>query len=156
MAATPASNYTEDSIKSLELEERIKTREKESVPIVDKLFEYWKKNIKSLSKNSSTLKAINYAFNREEKLRVFLRDPKVQIDNNIAERAIRPIAIGRKNWLFAGSDRGGETAANFFTIIQTAKFNNINPQKYLAKLLNTVQDHKANMLHELLPWNIKL
>ena len=69
---------------------------------------------------------------------------------------MRSIAIGRKNWLFAGSDRGGETAAAIYSLIETAKLNQINPWQYLREVLTTIQDHQANKIAELLPWNIKL
>jgi hypothetical protein len=79
-----------------------------------------------------------------------------RLDNNAAERALRAVAIGRKNWLFAGSDNGGNTAATFYTLIETAKLNNINPVKYLHKVFEVIQDYKANRIEDLLPWNVKL
>ena len=83
-------------------------------------------------------------------------DGKIEIDNNIAENAMRPIALGRKNYLFAGSDNGGQTAANIYTITETCKINNINPQKYLSKVLSVIQDYKVKDIAQLLPWNINL
>ena len=74
-------------------------------------------------------------------------------DNNPAERALRPIGIGRKNWLFAGANTGGETLARAMTIIETAKLNGLDPQAYLADVLDRIHDHKINKLDELLPWN---
>ena len=71
-------------------------------------------------------------------------------------RALRSIAVGRKNWLFAGSDRGGVAAANFYTLIETLKLNNMNPWTYLQKVFDIIQDHHVSKLDELLPWNIKL
>lgn len=100
--------------------------------------------------------AINYALNQQQALMRFLDDGQIEIDNNAAERALRPIAIGRKNWLFAGSDRGGLVAANIYSLTETAKLNNINPWRYLQKVLTVIQDHKINKLHQLLPWNINL
>ena len=75
------------------------------------------------------------------------------IDNNPAERALRPIGIGRKNWLFAGADTGAETLARAMTIIETAKLNGLDPQAYLADILDRINDHMINRLDELLPWN---
>lgn len=75
------------------------------------------------------------------------------IDNKSAERALRPIGIGRKNWLFAGADTGAETLARAMTIIETAKLSGLNPQAYLADILNRIHDHKMNRLDDLLPWN---
>lgn len=94
--------------------------------------------------------------NNEVALMRFLDDGKIEIDNNAAERAMRSIAVGRKNWLFAGSDRGGDTAAAMYSLIETAKLNNINPWKYLQKVLGTIQDHNSTKIAELLPWNLKL
>jgi transposase len=79
----------------------------------------------------------------------------VAIDNNPAEHALRPIGIGRKNWLFAGVDTGAETLARAMTIIEIAKLNGIDPQAYLADVLDCIRDHKINKLDELLPWNCK-
>ena len=89
-------------------------------------------------------------------LKRFLGNGNIEIDNNAAERALRSVAVGRKNWLFAGSDKGGKTAAIIYTILETAKLNNVNPVKYLHKVFDIIQDYKANKLQDLLPWNIKL
>ena len=99
---------------------------------------------------------LNYALNNEKALCQFLQDGKIEIDNNIAENAMRPIALGRKNYLFAGSDNGGITAANIYTITETCKINKINPQKYLAKVLSIIQEYKVKDIADLLPWNINL
>jgi hypothetical protein len=77
----------------------------------------------------------------------------VAIDNNAAERALRPIGVGRRNWLFAGSNAGGETLARALTVIETAKMNGLDPQAYLADVLDRIHDHMNNRLGELLPWN---
>ena len=75
------------------------------------------------------------------------------IDNNAAERGMRPIGVGRRNWLFAGSDSGGETLARAMTIIKTAKMNGLDPQAYLTDILSRIHNHKINRIDELLPWN---
>ena len=85
----------------------------------------------------------------------FLDDGKIEIDNNAAENAMRPIALGRKNWLFAGSDNGGNTTANIYSITETCKINNINPHQYLHKVLSVIQGYKVKDIAELLPWNVK-
>jgi len=90
---------------------------------------------------------------QQEAFNLFLTDGRVAIDNNPAERALRPIGIGRKNWLFAGADTGAETLARAMTIIETAKLNGLDPQAYLADVLDRIHDHKINPLDELLPWN---
>ena len=98
-------------------------------------------------------KAFRYALRRWPSFILFLEDGRVAIDNNAAERAMRPIGIGRKNWLFAGADTGGETLARAMTLIETAKMNGLDPQAYLADVLDRIHDHKINRLDELLPWN---
>ena len=86
-------------------------------------------------------------------LTLFLEDGRVAIDNNPAERAIRPVAIGRKNYLFAGSNAGGEALADAMTLIETAKLSGLNPEAYLADVLGRINDHLITRLDELLPWN---
>lgn len=98
-------------------------------------------------------KAIRYALSRWPSFTLFLEDGRVAIDNNAAERAVKPVVIGRKNWMFAGSDAGGETLAGAMTIIETAKMSNLNPEAYLADVLARINDHSNLRLDELLPWN---
>ena len=111
--------------------------------------------LKRLPEKSDLTKAIRYGLSRWDAFTLFLDDPAVAIDNNAAERAMRPLVLGRRNWTFAGSDRGAENAATIMTIIETAKANNLNPQDYIADLLSRLPDHKINRLDELLPWNWK-
>jgi hypothetical protein len=146
----------EADIRGLEPDKRLEERLKKSKVLVEKLFVGFRKAYDQLPKKSSTAKAIAYALNHQKALMKFLDNGKIEIDNNAAERAMRSIALGRKNWLFAGSDNGGHTAAIIYSIIETAKLNNINPWKYLQKVLATIQDHKANKIADLLPWNIIL
>lgn len=146
----------ETQIKGKDPDQRLKARQEQSKPLVEELFLFLHKSLKLLPKKSMTAKAINYALNNQVALMRFLNDGKIEIDNNASERAMRPIALGRKNWMFAGSDRGGETAADMYTIIETAKLNNINPWKYLRHVLATIQDHNSQKMVDLLPWNVKL
>ena len=146
----------EDGIRGLKPGQRKKVRQAKSKSLVKKLFASWKKSYALLPKKSTTAQAIAYAQNNQAALMRFLDNGKIEIDNNAAERAMRAIAIGRKNWLFAGSDRGGDTAAALYTIIETVKLNNINPWKYLQKVLSVIQDHNSCKIEELLPWNLKL
>ena len=146
----------EATIRSKPPEIREKVRKKKSLPIIKELIVWMKKSHPKLPKSSATAKAIQYALNLEVALKKYTADGKVEIDNNIAERAMRIVAIGRKNYLFAGSDAGGEFAANIYTLTETAKANNINPHAYMSQVLSSLQDYKANKIHELLPWNIKL
>ena len=146
----------EAKIKGLDPGARLENRQKDSKEIVDKLFVNLKKYRKDLPAKSSTAKAITYALNLETALKRFLDDGQIEIDNNAAERSMRPIAVGRKNWLFAGSDNGGDTAAGIYSLIETAKMNDINPQLYLTKLLDTIQDYNHKKIADLLPWNFIL
>ena len=105
------------------------------------------------SPKGSLAKAIRYALTRLPKLEVYLYDGRLEIDNNTAERAIRGLAVGRKNWLFAGSEGGGQTAAIAYTLIETAKLNAVDPQAWLAEVIDRIADHPANRIDDLLPWN---
>lgn len=146
----------EDKIRKTEPEHRKKIRQENSKQIVEDIFANFKIVLTKLPRKSATVAAINYAVNNQVALMRFLDDGKVEINNNAAERAVRCIAIGRKNHLFAGSDAGGETAAVLYSLVETAKLNDINPQFYLAKVLATIQDHKSTKLAELLPWNVSI
>ena len=146
----------EEAISGLDPDKRYKARQERSKDLVEKLFINWKKYYKELPNKSATGLAIGYALNNEVALKRFLDDGKIEIDNNAAERAMRAIALGRKNWLFAGSDAGGETAASIYTITETVKLNGINPQVYLKNVLAQIQDHNAKKIADLLPWNLKL
>lgn len=110
--------------------------------------------LKQLPRKSGTAEAIRYAITRWEALGRFIDDGTIEIDNNAAERSIRPIALGRKNWLFAGSDKGGERAAGILSLIETAKLNGLNPEAYLRSVLERIADHPINRVGDLLPWNI--
>ncbi len=146
----------EELIRGLGPEKRYEIRQKRSRDLVDKLFDGWKKWKKALPNKSATVVAINYALNNEVALKRSLTDEKIEIDNNAAEQAMRSIALGRKNWLFASSYRGRETADSIYTITESAKLNGINPWSYLREVLRRIQDHNAKKIAELLPWNLKL
>jgi hypothetical protein len=98
-------------------------------------------------------KAMNYMLKRVDVFTRFLEDGRICLSNNAAERELRGIALGRKSWLFCGSDRGGERAAVMLTLIQTARLNDVDPQAWLADVLARINDHAALRLHELLPWS---
>jgi hypothetical protein len=108
-----------------------------------------------LSRHADTAKAMDYMLKRWTAFTRFLDDGRICLTNNAAERALRGIAIGRKAWLFAGSDRGGVRAAAIYTLIGTAKLNDIDPQAWLADVLRRIADHPAARLDELLPWHWK-
>jgi transposase len=106
-----------------------------------------------VSRKSEIGKALAYALNHWAALTRFLEDGRICMSNNAAERALRGIAVGRRNWTFAGSDRGGERAAAIYTLIETAKLNGIDPQAWLADVLARLPDHPAKRITDLLPWN---
>jgi hypothetical protein len=101
-----------------------------------------------------TRQAIRYALSNWVALRRYCDDGRLEADNNAAERALRAVALGRKNWLFAGSDDGGERAAALYTLIGTAKLNELDPEGYLRYVLERIADHPINKIDELLPWNV--
>ena len=109
-----------------------------------------------LSRGNDVAKAMDYMLKRWPAFTRFLDDGRICLSNNAAERALRGIALGRRAWLFAGSDRGGERAAAMYTLIVTAKLNSVDPQVWLADVLRRIADHPASQLHELLPWHWKL
>tara|TARA_R110001592_G_scaffold259827_1_gene523957 strand:+ start:900 stop:2525 length:1626 start_codon:yes stop_codon:yes gene_type:complete len=117
-------------------------------------FRVWaEKQLTRIPGKGDLAKAFRYGLSRWGSFTLFLEDGRVAIDNNAAERALRPIGVGRRNWLFAGSDAGGETLARAMTIIETAKMNGLDPQAYLADILDRINDHMNPRLDELLPWN---
>ena len=128
-------------------------RQKLSKPKVEAFFAWSEQQLLRIPGKSDLAKAFRYGLSRQEAFSLFLADGRVAIDNNPAERALRPIGIGRKNWLFAGADTGAETLARAMTVIETAKLNGLDPLAYLADILDRIHDHKINRLDELLPWN---
>ena len=106
-----------------------------------------------LSRHASAAKAMDYMLKRWGSFARFLDDGRICLTNNAAERALRGICLGRKSWLFAGSDRGGIRAAVMYTLIGTAKLNDVDPQAWLADVLNRIADLPQTRLHELLPWS---
>jgi transposase len=107
-----------------------------------------------LSRKSETAKAINYSLYQWDALKLYCSDGTVEIDNNVAENALRCVALGRRNFLFAGSDSGGVRAAEMYSLIATCKLNDIEPRAYLCHVLSHIADHPINRVDELLPWNV--
>lgn len=132
---------------------RLAVRQRHSAPKVATFFEWSEQQLSLIPGKGDLAKAFRYGLSRRASFSLFLEDGRVAIDNNPAERALRPIGIGRKNWLFAGADTGAETLARAMTIIETAKMNGLDPQAYLADILARIHDHKINRLDDLLPWN---
>jgi len=133
--------------------ERLAARQDQSAPLIAALHDWMHEQRARLSKHDPVAKAINYMLADWPAFTAFLGDGRICLTNNAAERALRGIALGRKSWLFAGSDRGGQRAAFMYTLIGTAKLNNIDPQAWLADVLARIADIPQARLSELLPWN---
>ena len=132
---------------------RLATRQDHSRPKVEAFRAWAEQQLMRIPGKGDLAKAFRYGLSRWPSFCLFLEDGRVSMDNNASERAQPPIGIGRKNWLFAGADTGAETLARAMTIIETAKLNGLDPQAYLADILDRIHDHKINRLDELLPWN---
>jgi hypothetical protein len=143
----------ERRINGLPAADRLAARQRDSKPIVADLEKWMRAERARLSRHAETARAIDYMLTRWPAFTRFLDDGRVCLTNNAAERALRGIALGRRAWLFAGSDRGGERAAAVYTLIATAKLNDVNPQAWLADVLTRIADHPAARLSELLPWH---
>ena len=133
-------------------EERLAYRQAHVAPLVADLETWMRTEREKLSRHAGVAKAMDYQLKRWEAFVRFLHDGRICMSNNAAERALRGVALGRKAWLFAGSDRGGDRAAAMYTLIQTAKMNDIDPQAWLADVLARIAEHPAHRLAELLPW----
>ncbi len=132
---------------------RVAIRGAKAGPRLDDLERWLQTQLPRVSAKTPLAAAIRYALTRLKRLRPYLEHGFLEIDNNPAERAMRPIALGRKNYLFMGSAAGGKAAAIAYTLIETAKLNDIDPQAWLADILDRIPDHKINRVDELLPWN---
>ncbi|HEV2400822.1 MAG TPA: IS66 family transposase [Candidatus Sulfotelmatobacter sp.] len=144
----------EGDIRGKQPEERRRVRNERSRPLLASLKQWLQETLVKLSKKSETAQAVRYALGRWEALLRYVDDGHLEIDNNAAERALRVVALGRKNYLFAGSDRGGERAAAIYSLIGTAKLNGVDPETYLREVLSRIADHPINRLEEFLPWNL--
>jgi transposase len=133
--------------------ERLAARQELSAPIIAELHAWLTAQHARLSRNHDLAKAINYMLRRWGAFTRFLADGRICITNNAAERALRCVPLGRKAWLFCGSDRGGQRAAVLYTLIQTAKLGGVDPQAWLADVLARIADHPVSRLGDLLPWN---
>lgn len=143
----------EKDIRGSPPEHRRIIRQKRAKPLFKDLACWLDTVLPSLPGRSELAKAVRYAITRAKRLEIYLDDGRLAIDNNAAERAIRGVALGRKNWLFAGSDAGGTRAAAMATLIETAKLNDVNPQAWLAHVLSVIADHPITRIGELLPWH---
>jgi transposase len=144
----------EEEIRGRSAKERRAVRNERSKPLLESLKKWFQETLVKLSRKSDTTRAIRYALDRWDALTRFCDDGHLEIDNNAAERSLRAVVLGRKNYLFAGSDAGGERAAALYGLIGTAKLNGLNPQAYLREVLSRIADHPINRIEELLPWNL--
>src|SRR6266513_4215315 len=135
-------------------DERHEVRNERARPLLESLQQWLEETLGKLSRKSDTALAVRYARGGWQALLRYVDDGGIEIDNNAAERALRVVALGRKNYLFAGSDRGGERAAAIYSLIGTAKLNGIDPEAYVRNVLSRIADHPINRIEELLPWNL--
>jgi transposase len=146
----------ESEIRGRPPDERKQVRQARSRPLIAALHEWMRNTLTKVSRKSDIAGAIGYAFGRWPALLRYCDDGLLEIDNNAAERALRAVALGRKNYLFAGSDAGGERAAALYSLIGSAKLNGLDPEAYLRHILTRIADHPINRITELLPWNVDL
>ena len=143
----------ERGINGQSIEERLKARKEQSAPLLAALEAWLREQRARLSNSSAVAKPIDYMLRRWDRFARFIEDGRICLTNNAAERALRGFALGRKSWLFAGSERGADRAAVMATLIMTAKLNNVDQQAWLADVLARINDHAIHRLDELLPWN---
>ena len=143
----------EREINGLAAAQRHSIRQVRVAPLVTSLEQWMRGERARLSRHADVAKAMDYMLKRWNAFTRFLDDGRICLTNNAAERGLRGIALGRKAWLFAGSDRGGERAAAMYSLIVTAKLNDIDPRAWLADVLARIADHPVRRLDDLLPWN---
>ncbi len=146
----------EREINGLSADQRLAARRQRSRPLTEALETWMRQERRKLSSGNPIAKAMNYSLERWPALTRFLDDGRICLSNNAAERALRGIAVGRRNWTFAGSDSGGRRAAAIYTLVETAKLNDVDPRAWLADVLARIADHPMSRIAELLPWNWKV
>ena len=142
----------EKEIRGHPAEQRCAVRNAQARPLLDSLKQWLEETLEKLSRKSDTALAVRYALSRWNALLRYVDDGRIEIDNNAAERALRTVALGRKNYLFAGSDAGGERAAAIYSLIGSAKLSGLDPEFYMRNVLSSIADHPINHIEELLPW----
>ena len=142
----------ESCIRGRPPDQRVAAREEHARPLLGQLKAFLDTSLNRVSGKSALAQAIRYALSRWQALTRYVTDGRLEMSNNAAERAMKPPVLGRKNYLFCGSDAGGQRAACIYTVIETAKMCGINPQAYLADVLNRIADHPIRQIDTLLPW----
>jgi hypothetical protein len=135
-------------------DERRRERVERAAPLLEELHAWLSETLVRVSAKSDLAQAIGYTLAHWKALTRYCEDGRIEIDNNAAERALRGVSLGRKNYLFFGSDAGGERAAAIYSLVETAKLNGIDPEAYLREVFERIADHPINRIEELLPWNI--
>ena len=143
----------ERGINGLAADERLRIRKERSAPVLDELESWLREQRSRMSRSASVAEPIDYMLKRWNRFTRFIEDGSICLTNNAAERALRGFALGRKSWLFAGSERGADRAAVMATLIMTAKLNDVDPLAWLADVLSRIAEHPVQRLDELLPWN---
>ncbi|HAU9352719.1 TPA: IS66 family transposase, partial [Escherichia coli] len=146
----------EADIRGMPAEQRLAERQRKTKPLLKSLESWLREKMKTLSRHSELAKAFAYALNQWPALTYYANDGWVEIDNNIAENALRAVSLGRKNFLFFGSDHGGERGALVYSLIGTCKLNDVDPESYLRHVPGVIADWPVNRVSELLPWRIAL
>ncbi|HAG0930186.1 TPA: IS66 family transposase [Salmonella enterica] len=146
----------EKEIRGLPEAERLRVRQSRSKPLLLALYDWMEEKVADASRKDRLPAAFGYLLKRKEALAYFCEDGLAEIDNNAAERALRSVCLGKKNWLFFGNDHGGDRGAMVYSLIETCKLNGINPEAYLRHILSLLPEWPANRVSELLPWNVEL
>ncbi len=144
----------EADIRGSPAQERLVVRRAQSVPLMQALYDWIHMQMKTLSAHAEMAKAFGYMLKQWGALNVFCHDGWVEIDNNICENALRAVALGRRNYMFFGSDNGGDAAAVIYSLIGTCKLNGVEPESWLRDVVGKIGDWPSNKVHELLPWNL--
>ena len=145
----------EKDIRGSPPETRAAVCQERAKPLFEELLKWFEAKLPALPGRSALAQAIRYAISRMKRMRAYLESGHCELDNNTAERSVKGVALGRKNYMFVGSDAGGERAAAIYSLIETAKLNGVNPQAWLTDVLTRIQDHPINKIDELLPWRFE-
>lgn len=148
----------EREIRGLDPEARLRERKARAVPLLQDLHAWLTSKVAQLPRSSALARAIRYTIKPEHwpALTYYCTDGRAEISNNAAERSLRDVALGRRSYLFAGSDAGGERAASMYSLIGCCKLNGVDPEAYLRYVFERIAEHPINRIHELLPWNVRL